>query len=213
MTHDFQRDKKIVDSLIKVPLFYFGILGSKNRTERLIGGEIPNWIHSPVGLSIGADGPTEIAVSIIAEMISMKSGGVTSESGRNLFSGRKKSAHGYPNKLALPVGKMSLGSLALDTALNSTLSKVFIIVRNEDDASWIAPDMLTNPKAVIVKCPTAHLGQAESLRSGIEKAKNEKADAAMVILADQPFITVLMLDEIINCMKSNPTCNYVATTQ
>ena len=34
----------------------------------------------------------------------------------------------------------------------------------------------------------------------------------MVILADQPFITVLMLDEIINCMKSNPTCNYVATT-
>ena len=116
------------------------------------------------------------------------------------------------NKLALPVGKMSLGSLALDTALNSTLSKVCIIVRNEDDTSWIAPDMLTNPKALIVKCPTANLGQAESLRSGIEKAKNEKADAAMVILADQPFITVLMLDEIINCMKSNPACNYVATT-
>ena len=95
MTHDFQRDKKIVESLIKVPLFYFGILGSKNRTERLIGGEIPNWIHSPVGLSIGADGPTEIAVSILAEIISMKNGGVTGECGRNLFSGRKKSAHGY----------------------------------------------------------------------------------------------------------------------
>ncbi len=76
MTHDFHRDKKIVDSLKKVPIFYFGILGSKNRTERLIGGEIPNWIHSPVGLSIGADGPTEIAVSIIAEMISKKSGGL-----------------------------------------------------------------------------------------------------------------------------------------
>ena len=27
------------------------------------------------------------------------------------------------------------------------------------------------------------------------------------------FITVLMLDEIINCMESNPTCNYVATTK
>nr|WP_281357921.1 nucleotidyltransferase family protein [Sporosarcina jiandibaonis] len=117
------------------------------------------------------------------------------------------------NKLALPVGKMSLGSLALDTALNSTLSKVFIIIRHEDDASWIAPDMLTNPKAVIVKCPNAHMGQAESLRCGIEKAATEKADAAMVILADQPFITVLMLDEIIDCMKSNPACNYVATTK
>ena len=95
MTHDFQRDKKIVESLIKVPLFYFGILGSKNRTERLIGGEIPNWIHSPVGLSIGADGPTEIAVSIIAEMISKKSGGMQSEGSRNLFGSGKKSAHGY----------------------------------------------------------------------------------------------------------------------
>ncbi|QUW22808.1 NTP transferase domain-containing protein [Sporosarcina sp. Marseille-Q4063] len=116
------------------------------------------------------------------------------------------------NKLALPVGKMSLGSLALDTALNSTLSKVFIIIRNEDDASWIALDMLNNPKAVIVKCPNGDLGQAESLRCGIEQAENEKADAAMVILADQPFITVMMLDEIIDCMKSNPTCNYVATT-
>ena len=125
----------------------------------------------------------------------------------------KSQRMGTPDKLALPVGKMSLGSLALDTALNSTLSKVFIIIRDEDDASWIAPEMLTNPKAVIVKCSTAHLGQAESLRSGIEKAENEKADAAMVILADQPFITVMMLDEIIDCMKTNPTCNYVATTK
>ena len=117
-----------------------------------------------------------------------------------------------PNQLALPVGKMSLGSLALDTALNSTLSKVFIIIKNEDDANWIAPDMLANPKAVIVKCPTADLGQDELLRTGIEEAKSEKADAALFILADQPFISVLMLDEIINCMKSNPRCNYVATT-
>jgi molybdenum cofactor cytidylyltransferase len=124
----------------------------------------------------------------------------------------KSQRMGTPNKLALPVGKMSLGSLALDTALNSTLSKVFIIIRDEDDASWISPDMLSNLKAVIVKCSTAHLGQAESLRAGIEKAKNEKADAAMVILADQPFITVLMLDEMIDCMNTNPTCNYVATT-
>lgn len=120
---------------------------------------------------------------------------------------------GTPNELALPVGKMSIGSLALDTALNSTLSKVFIILQNEDDASWIAPDMLKNPKAVIVKGLTTDSGLDELLRSGIEKAKKEKADAALVILADQPFITVLMLDEIINCMKSNPTCKYVATTK
>ncbi|WP_210468431.1 XdhC family protein [Sporosarcina sp. 6E9] len=95
MTHDFQRDKTIVENLIKVPLFYFGILGSKKRTERLIGGKIPDWIHSPVGLSIGADGPAEIAVSILAEMISIKNGGITDESSRNLLGSGEKSAHGY----------------------------------------------------------------------------------------------------------------------
>ncbi len=70
----------------------------------------------------------------------------------------KSQRMGTPNKLALPVGKMSLGSLALDTALNSTLSKVFIIIRNEDDASWIAPDMLTNPKAVDRKMSDCSFG-------------------------------------------------------
>ncbi|MCJ8010106.1 XdhC family protein [Lederbergia wuyishanensis] len=69
MTHDFQRDRKILLHLKELQLFYVGILGSKKRTERLIGGEIPNWLHSPIGLSIGAEGPKEIAISIAAELI------------------------------------------------------------------------------------------------------------------------------------------------
>ena len=36
----------------------------------------------------------------------------------------KSQRMGTPNKLALPVGKMSLGSLALETALKSSLDKV-----------------------------------------------------------------------------------------
>ena len=58
-------------------LLYLGILGSKKRTERLLGEEIPNWIHSPIGLSIGADGPEEIAVSIVAELIAVRRGGIS----------------------------------------------------------------------------------------------------------------------------------------
>ena len=76
MTHDFQLDVKLVQRLRDRQLLYLGILGSKKRTERLLGGEIPNWIHSPVGLSIGADGPEEIAVSIVAELIAVRRGKV-----------------------------------------------------------------------------------------------------------------------------------------
>jgi|SRR5690625_760439 len=71
MTHDFQKDKEIIQLL---PLYehihYLGILGPRKRTKRLFQGKnIPTEIHSPIGLSIGADGPMEISISIIAELI------------------------------------------------------------------------------------------------------------------------------------------------
>ncbi|MGH0692412.1 XdhC family protein [Bacillus cereus] len=50
--------------------FYLGILGSRYRTARLLGGLYkPKWIFSPAGLPIGSEGPMEIAISIMAEMI------------------------------------------------------------------------------------------------------------------------------------------------
>ena len=116
------------------------------------------------------------------------------------------------SKLELPVGKMSLGSLALETALKSSLDKVFIITKEDNDVSWIPTDMKDDEKVIIVRCSTADEGQSESLRCGIERARKYGADAVLVMLADQPFITVLMIDEIITCMKKTPSCNYVAAS-
>lgn len=46
------------------------MLGSAKRTARLLElQEVPTDVRSPVGLSIGAQGATEIAVSIVAELI------------------------------------------------------------------------------------------------------------------------------------------------
>ncbi|WP_409272103.1 XdhC family protein [Neobacillus sp. SCS-31] len=71
MTHQFEKDQLILDRLLESgPLFYLGVLGPRERTERLLrGAPFPVYLHSPVGLAIGACGPQEIAVSIIAEMI------------------------------------------------------------------------------------------------------------------------------------------------
>ncbi|WP_442603986.1 XdhC family protein [Paenibacillus sp. KN14-4R] len=70
MTHNFRRDQQLVRLLSERQLCYLGILGSKSRTERLLTGEpVPMKVHSPVGLPIGAVGPEEIAVSILAELI------------------------------------------------------------------------------------------------------------------------------------------------
>ena len=70
MTHHFQRDQEILSLLKNRPLRYAGILGPRKRTTRLLQTEeIPEWLHSPVGLPIGARGPQEIAISIAGELI------------------------------------------------------------------------------------------------------------------------------------------------
>ena len=116
------------------------------------------------------------------------------------------------NKLELPVGKMTLGSLALDTALKSLLEKVIVVVKETDDVHWISSNIKSDDKIIIEKCTTAHEGKSESIKCGILRAQEEGADAAMVILADQPFITELILNELIECMKKTPTSNYVSAS-
>ncbi|WP_338448540.1 XdhC/CoxI family protein [Niallia oryzisoli] len=72
MTHHFQRDKEALHYLLGKPLQYIGIIGSKERTSRLMGGkELPQNVYSPVGLAIGAEGPEEIAISVMAELIQL----------------------------------------------------------------------------------------------------------------------------------------------
>lgn len=71
MTHDFQKDREILHALLKQKqISYLGVLGPRKRTTRLLSGAtIPKYLHSPVGLAIGAEGPEEIAISIIAALI------------------------------------------------------------------------------------------------------------------------------------------------
>ncbi|WHY79645.1 XdhC family protein [Neobacillus sp. WH10] len=70
MTHHFQRDQEIVMKVLNQNIKYLGVLGPRERTNRLLkGDDVPIQIHSPIGAAIGAKGPVEIAVSIVAEMI------------------------------------------------------------------------------------------------------------------------------------------------
>ncbi|MDY0407710.1 XdhC family protein [Paracerasibacillus soli] len=71
MTHNFMIDKEILQTLrMNDNIHYLGVLGPKKRTKRLLNTtSIPKSIHSPVGIAIGAEGPEEIAISILAEVI------------------------------------------------------------------------------------------------------------------------------------------------
>ena len=75
MTHNFERDIEIATLLNSSPLAYIGILGPKSRGDEILAaiGASPRdaRFHSPIGLDIGGETPSEIALSIIAEIQSV----------------------------------------------------------------------------------------------------------------------------------------------
>ncbi len=82
LTHDPKLDDMALLEALKSPAFYVGALGSRannaKRRERLAmfdlsADEIAR-LHGPIGLHIGSRTPAEIAVSILAEIVSVKNG-------------------------------------------------------------------------------------------------------------------------------------------
>ncbi|WP_028402987.1 XdhC family protein [Ectobacillus panaciterrae] len=93
MTHHFKRDEELLTLLLNHPCRYLGILGSRHRTARLFSGRAkPKWVFSPAGLSIGAQGPNEIAISIMAEIIQILRE-KNDENHRTIPSGGKQQTH------------------------------------------------------------------------------------------------------------------------
>ncbi|WP_343330868.1 XdhC family protein [Polaribacter staleyi] len=81
MNHSYVQDLKYVVKLSEYTPKYIGILGAPNRRERLfnelfdfvpdLSDEFLDNIYTPAGLHIGAQTPEEIAVSIVAEILSV----------------------------------------------------------------------------------------------------------------------------------------------
>lgn len=82
-THDHGLDQKVVQALLPRQLRYTGLIGSlakqrkfalRLRARGASDGDIAR-LRTPVGLAIGARTPEEIAVSIVAELVSVRRGG------------------------------------------------------------------------------------------------------------------------------------------
>jgi xanthine dehydrogenase accessory factor len=78
LTHDPKIDDPALEAALRAECFYIGALGSRRthakRLERLqaagFGAADIARIHAPIGLDIGAVSPAEIAVSVLAELVS-----------------------------------------------------------------------------------------------------------------------------------------------
>lgn len=82
LAHDARLDDETLPLAVRAPCFYVGALGSRRTHEKRVArlveaglsdAEIAR-IEAPVGLHIGAKGPAEIAVSVLAAVIKARRG-------------------------------------------------------------------------------------------------------------------------------------------
>lgn len=82
MTRGHQADYEVLSQLLRSGAKYLGCIGSKRKLalcrDRLLEAgftaEEYSRLHAPIGLSIGAETPEEIAVSVTAELIAVRAG-------------------------------------------------------------------------------------------------------------------------------------------
>lgn len=82
VTRGHQNDRRVLKAFIGSRATYIGMIGSKRKVKEIFqslldGGiekELLDHVYAPIGLDIGAQTPSEIAVSIMAEIIAHKYG-------------------------------------------------------------------------------------------------------------------------------------------
>lgn len=82
MSHNYQRDVEFLGSLHGAAVAYVGCLGPGERLERMLKDLATSGVvfsdaelarlHGPAGLDLGAEGPTEIAWSVLSEIMAVR---------------------------------------------------------------------------------------------------------------------------------------------
>jgi xanthine dehydrogenase accessory factor len=84
LSHDLALDAALLPLALDAAPAYIGLLGPRRRTAKLMtalhaAGRLPApeqlaRLHTPVGLDIGGDDPSEVALAILAQVVACKNG-------------------------------------------------------------------------------------------------------------------------------------------
>ncbi len=103
------------------------------------------------------------------------------------------------NKISLPLGNSTIGSFGLRKFINSKIDHVFVVTKEDDSLNWISKDLFQKPYKdswTHVPCTSANKGQSYSLKCGLTQALKTKPLGIMILLADQPFLSIQTINEI-----------------
>ncbi len=195
LTHDARIDDLALGLALPSEAFYVGALGSRKtqqaRLARLEAQGIPTErLRGPAGLPIGAQGPSEIALSILAEVVQARRASPAAQApavsvGAVVLAAGLSRRAGPVNKLLQPLGGRPLIRHTVEAVLEAGLGPCVVVLGHEADAVRQALEDL--PVAFVVHSGFAE-GLGRSLAVGIEALSQREVSAAMVVLGDMPYV-------------------------
>lgn len=197
LTHNPRLDDPAIKLALESRAYYVGALGSrKTQRERLARLEqegVPmqqlERIHGPVGLSIGAKGASEIALSILAEVVQSRRNAslVTKKIGAVVLAAGASQRFGRENKLLASTEHSVVLRQVVSRVLEAGIKPCVVVLGHE---APVVRESLSGLAVEFVENADYAQGMGGSVACGMQAIAQTKVDAAFVVLGDMPAVRV-----------------------
>lgn len=224
MTHHYLRDLELIQRLAPMRLSYLGLVGSRERAQRLIAesrslGTDPDLLaaslRAPAGLDLGADAPSEIALSIVAEIQAVlrrtTATALRNRQGR-IHNGSDESAvvilaAGGSHRLGRPkqlveIEGQSLVRRAAEAALSAGTGSVHVVVGAE--VPRVRKTLEDLPVELVINEAWKE-GMASSIRAAIDaiERRERPVETIILMLCDQPGVSGDVLRRLLDAYRAS----------
>ncbi|HYK06051.1 MAG TPA: NTP transferase domain-containing protein [Thermoanaerobaculia bacterium] len=223
MTHHYLRDLDLIRQLAPLRLSYLGLVGSRERAQRLVAEAgklgidsdlLAASLRAPAGLDLGADEPSEIALSIVAEIQA-----VLRRTNATALRNRHGRIHAAPDESAVVIlaagGSRRLGRpkqlveiegqplvlRAAEAALAAGSGSVHVVVgaevvRIREALGDLPVDLVVNE--------AWQEGVASSIRAAIEaiERRERPVETLILMLCDQPGVSGDVLRRLLDAYRT-----------
>ncbi|MCR9269730.1 MAG: NTP transferase domain-containing protein [Hyphomonadaceae bacterium] len=196
--HDRDWEVPLLQQALRGPAFYIGAVGSRRthqvRCDALREASASeadiNRIVGPIGLVPSLRDASMLAISTLAEIIDTFPGKPIASAASTavlMLAAGASSRFEAGDKLLAQCGDQSVLERAASIALSPS-SSIKIAVTNDQH-----PQRATQLRRLgwqVINNPDAHLGQATSLKAGLDAiSTNPKIDQVLILLADMPYVS------------------------
>lgn len=218
LTHSFALDLETLQGALGSPAFYVGLTGPARRTQKLLA-ELstldtrprPGVLRAPAGLDLGEGAPAEVALSIAAEILALRSGRRVARRGERprsvsvpakpkvpgliLAAGPGKRFEGG-NKMGASFDGRPVLRHVVDNALDSRLDPVIVVLGCQAEEGLRALRGVEDPRLRVVFNPLWEGGKASSLDVGLREVPFP-ASGFLLLLGDMPLVKSWLIDRVL----------------